>query len=150
MWLPTLWHQRWFWEFLRWDFSTDVLESRLTCSKLDSASKKNSAKCLATSRRIEFLKAHMYARSSGCVYAVKSHCTLHGFMCDRVSRMMLRNYFATCCGAQSRTRSQGTSSASPAHAFMSMSIVSILSKRASSVIQCVGERVTSWRGKSGP
>ena len=36
--------------------STDVLESRLTRSKLDSTSKKNSAKCLATSLRIELLK----------------------------------------------------------------------------------------------
>ena len=35
--------------------STAVLESRLTCSKLDSTSQKNSAKCLAISWRIEFL-----------------------------------------------------------------------------------------------
>ena len=45
--------------------STDVLESRFTRSKLDSTSKKNSAKCLATSLRIEFLYARMYAWSSG-------------------------------------------------------------------------------------
>ena len=45
-----------------------MLESRLTRSKLDSASKKNSAKCLATSLRIEFLKARMYAWSSGCAF----------------------------------------------------------------------------------
>ena len=45
----------------------------------------------------------------------------------------------TSCGAQSRTRSQGISSASPGHACMSVSITSIMSKRAS----CV-------RGKSGP
>ena len=44
--------------------NTAVLESRLTCSKLDSTSKKNSAKCLATSWRIEFLKARMYAQYS--------------------------------------------------------------------------------------
>ena len=31
-------------------------------------------------------------------------------MCGRVSRMMLRNSAAMCCGAQSRTRSQGVSS----------------------------------------
>ena len=51
---------------------TDVLESGLALSKLDSASKKNSAKCLAT---IELLKARMYARSSGCVYPVKFRWT---------------------------------------------------------------------------
>ena len=44
------------------------MESRLTRSKLDSTSMKNSAKCLATSLRIELLKARMCARSSGlCV-----------------------------------------------------------------------------------
>ena len=71
-------------------------------------------------------------------------------MCGRVSRMMLRNSFATCCAAQSRTKSQGISSASPGRARMSVSIASIMSRRASCVIQCVGEWDTSWRGKSGP
>ena len=33
---------------------------------------------------------------------------------------------------------------------MSVSMASIMSKRASCVIQCVGEWDTSWRGKSGP
>ena len=51
------------------------MESILTRSKLDSVSKKNSAKCLATSLRIEFLKARMYAWSSGCVYAVQFRCS---------------------------------------------------------------------------
>ena len=83
--------------------ATDVLDSRLTRSKLDSASKKNSAKCLANSRRIEVLNAHMYARSSGCVYAAKFRCTQHSLMC-RLMCVMLRNSFATCCGARSRTR----------------------------------------------
>ena len=49
-----------------------------------------------------------------------------------------------------RTTSQGISSASPGRACMSVSIASIMSRRASCVIQCVGEWVTSWRGKSGP
>ena len=44
----------------------------------------------------------------------------------------------------------GISSASPGRAFMSASIESIMSKRASCVIQCVGEWDASWRGKSGP
>ena len=51
------------------------MESRLPCSKLDSTSKKNSAKCLATSLRIELLKARMCARSNGCVYAMKFRCS---------------------------------------------------------------------------
>ena len=41
---------------------TDVVESRLARSKLDSASKKNSSKCLATSLRIELRKL-AYVRS---------------------------------------------------------------------------------------
>ena len=64
--------------------------------------------------------------------------------------MMLRKSFATCCGAQSRTRSQGVSSASPGRACMSASITSIMLKRASCVIECVGEWDTNWRGNSGP
>ena len=55
--------------------STDVVKSRLTRSKLDSASKKNSTKCFATTLRIEFLKARTCARSNGCVYAVKFRCS---------------------------------------------------------------------------
>ena len=113
--------------------STDVLESRLARSKLDSASKKNAAKCLATSLRIELLKERMYARSSGCVYHVKFRNTQHSLMCGRVSRMMLRSSVATCCGAQSRTESQGISSASPRRACMSVDHVE----------ESVGEWVTS-------
>ena len=52
--------------------------------------------------------------------------------------------------AQSRSKSQGVSLASPGRACMSVSIASIKSKRASCLIQCVGEWYTSWRGKSGP
>ena len=81
------------------------------------------------------VKARMYPRSSSCVYAVKFRWTQHSLMCGRVSRMMLRNSFATCCGAESRTRSQGISSASPGRACMSVSIASIMSKRASCVIR---------------
>ena len=40
------------------------------------------------------------------------------------------------CGAQSRTRSQGISKASPGRACMSVSIASIMSRRASCVIPC--------------
>ena len=55
--------------------STDVLESRLTRSKLDSVSRKNSAKCLATSWRIELMKARTYVRSTGWVCSVKFRWT---------------------------------------------------------------------------
>ena len=54
------------------------------------------------------------------------------------------------CGAQCRTTSQDVNSASPGRASMSVSIASIMSKRASCVIQCVGEWDTSWRKKCGP
>ena len=80
-------------------------KSRLARSKLDSAFKENSAKCLATSLRIEFLKARMYARSSGCV---RCEVPLHVAQFD-----VWRRVAHTCCGAQSSTRSQGISSASP-------------------------------------
>ena len=84
------------------------MASRLTRSKLDSASKKNSAKCLATSLRIEFLKARMNAQSSGCVYAVQFRCSaspgravhVRVNRVDHVQESVLRDPSASECGTR--------------------------------------------------
>ena len=77
--------------------AADVVESRLARSKLDSASKKNAAKSLATSLRIEFLEARMYAQSSGCVYAVKFRCSASpGRACMSASIASIMSKSASC------------------------------------------------------